>query len=321
MRKVRIQAIWLLFISCFPPLQAQWDAPVTRYWTVKGHYNPAFTGGDETIELSALYRFQWAGIQHAPQRVIFSAHQSFHFLNRQHGAGVTGYRNTAGSLRNDLLAAQYSYILPTHSGNIHFGLQAGMLNLAFNEGGAHIGGGIAEGSQPSFNAEGVQGQLADLNAGIAWQGDNGYAGLSFLHLNEPGFRILNDTLDQQSDSLQLFIPCTIHLMVGYNIRLSRSLAIEPMVWLQTGKGTTRLQATLRTVTERFSGGLSWRSADGYSLFAATIIEGFEIGYGYDHHTRGMGKRSRGSHELTLRYLLPAGQPQQKRLPQKSIRLL
>ena len=209
MRKVRIQAIWLLFISCFPPLQAQWDAPVTRYWTVKGHYNPAFTGGDETIELSALYRFQWAGIQHAPQRVIFSAHQSFHFLNRQHGAGVTGYRNMAGSLRNDLLAAQYSYILPTHSGNIHFGLQAGMLNLAFNEGGAHIGGGIAEGSQPSFNAEEVQGQLADLNAGIAWQGDNGYAGLSFLHLNEPGFRILNDTLDQQSDSLQLFIPCTI----------------------------------------------------------------------------------------------------------------
>ncbi len=35
----------LMMICCsIAQLHAQWDAPVTRYWTVKGHYNPALRG-------------------------------------------------------------------------------------------------------------------------------------------------------------------------------------------------------------------------------------------------------------------------------------
>lgn len=312
----------MMICCCFTQLRAQWDAPVTQYWTVKGHYNPAFAGGSEMIDLSVLYRYQWAGIRHAPQRVILNGHLPVYFLNRRHGAGVTAYNLTAGKLRNSLLAAQYNYIHPIRNGNIQFGLQAGILNLAFDEGSARITGEGTEAAQPSYIADGVKRQLADLGIGVAWQNSNGYAGLSLLHLNEPNFQVMNDTLDLQSDSLQSYIPRAIHLMAGYNIRLFHPLAIEPMIWLQTGNGTTRVQTALRAVVkERFSGGVSWRSGDGYGIFAGILIEGFEIGYGYDHHSHSMGKASRGSHELTLRYRFPDGQLQPKRQPQKSIRLL
>jgi hypothetical protein len=75
------------------------------------------------------------------------------------------------------------------------------------------------------------------------------------------------------------------------------------------------------VADRFSGGLFWRSGDGYGFFAGTNLEGIELEYGYDHHTRGMGKTSRGSHELTLRYRFATEQLSSRRQPQKSIRLL
>ena len=314
----------LLLICCcaIPQLQAQWDAPVTRYWTVKGHYNPAFAGEGGMNALSLLYRYQWTGIQHAPQRVILNAHLPIDFLNSRHNVGVTGYSLTAGRLRNSLLAAQYNYIHPTRNGNIHLGVQAGILNLSFDEGSARIIGGDGEDAPPSYLADGVKGEVADLGVGIAWQHRRGYAGLSLLHLNAPGFPLMIDSLDLQTDSLQSFIPRTVHFMAAYNIRLFHPLAIEPMLWLQSGNGTTRVQTALRAVVDdRFSGGVSWRSGEGVAFFAGFELEGIEIGYGYDLHRRGLGKASRGSHELTLRYRFTAGQLQPKRHPQKSIRLL
>ncbi|HOO95884.1 MAG TPA: PorP/SprF family type IX secretion system membrane protein [Proteiniphilum sp.] len=313
----------LMMICCsIAQLHAQWDAPVTRYWTVKGHYNPAFAGSSEVVDFAVLYRYQWAGIRHAPQRVILNGHMPLEFLDQRHGAGVTAYSTTAGNLRNSLLAAQYSYILPTRHGNLHFGLHAGIHDLAFDEGSSRISGNDNESTLPSYIVEGVKRQLADLGAGIAWQNQNGYAGLSLLHLNQPHFYAQNDTLDLQSDSLKSIIPRTIHFMAGYNIRLSHSFAIVPMVWVQTGSGYSHLQTTLRAViVDRFSGGLYWRSGDGYGFFAGTTLKGIELEYGYDHHTRGMGKVSRGSHELTLRYRFATEQLSPRRQPQKSIRLL
>ncbi|MDD3969121.1 MAG: PorP/SprF family type IX secretion system membrane protein [Proteiniphilum sp.] len=322
MKRGRLLLLMMICSCCIQQVQAQWDAPVTLYWRVKGHYNPAFTGGGEEMDASSLYRYQWAGIRHAPRRVILTGKMPVDFLHRRHGVGVTAYSVTAGTLRNNLLAAQYSYLLPTRNGNLQIGLQAGILNLSFDEGSARISSDETSGGVPSYIADGVKRQLPDLGGGIAWQSRNGYAGLSLLHLNKPRFYTLNDTLDLSSDSLRSVIPRTFHFMAGYNIRLFHPLIIEPMVWVQSGNGSTQLQTTLRTeVGSRFSGGVSWRSDDGYGFFVGTILEGMEIGYAYDRHTRGMGKASRGSHELSLRYRFPAGQLQPQRQSQKSIRLL
>ena len=111
-------------------------------------------------------------------------------------------------------------------------------------------------------------------------------------------------------------------MAGCNIRLIHPFEIEPMVWVLHNRHETMVQATLRMIyDERFSGGLSWRSNDGYSFFAGVNLQGVEMGYAYDLHKTGMAKVSSGSHELYLRYLIPANYLKPKRQPHKSIRLL
>ena len=95
----------MMICCCLPQLWAQWDAPVSHYWMVKGHYNPAFARGGKPIDASILYRYQWAGIRHAPRRVIITGNMPLEFLGERHGGGVTAYSTTAGNLRNSLLAA------------------------------------------------------------------------------------------------------------------------------------------------------------------------------------------------------------------------
>lgn len=289
---------------------------------VKGHYNPAFAGGDNQTVVSALYRFQWTGVQHAPHRIILNGQLPVNLFNRTHGVGISAYRTTAGSLRNSLLAAQYSYIIPTRVGDFHLGLQAGVYDLSFNEGSAHVTGDRNNGAMPSYVVDGVKKQIIDLTAGIAWLGNKGWAGLSLLHLNKPTFYTVSDTIDLQADSLQAFIPPTIHLMAGYNIQLFHPLTIQPMIWWKLHHNTSQVQTTLRAViADRISGGVSWRLNDGYGLFAGLKLEGLEVVYGYDRHTQGMGRLSRGSHEVSLRYRFHANQSQPSRQLQKSIRLL
>ena len=107
-------------------LQAQWDAPFTQQWAARSFYNPSFNGETEQITTSALYRYQWTGIENAPRKVALTAGMPVEFLNRRHGAGLIAYSENVGELRNTLLAAQYSYIIKTGVGFLHIGFHAGL---------------------------------------------------------------------------------------------------------------------------------------------------------------------------------------------------
>jgi len=306
-------------------MQAQWDAPFTQQWSVKSYYNPAFNGETEQINTSALYRYQWAGIENAPRKVVLTAGMPVEFLNRRHGAGLIAYSENVGEQRNTLLAAQYSYIIKAGDGFLHVGLQAGLADINYDAGNIAIVSDHLQANRGSVRVNPADRQVADLNGGISWRGSKGYAGLSAMHINQPAFYAFSDSVtsvDLQTDSLRSVIPRSYNFMAGYNIVLIHPFEIEPMVWVQHNRHETLVQATLRMVYgERFSGGLSWRADDGYGFFAGVNLRGVEMGYAYDLHKKGMARVSSGSHELYLRYLIPFALFEPKRQPQKSIRLL
>ena len=312
-------------LCCMIQMQAQWDAPFTQQWSVKSYYNPAFNGETEQIITSSLYRYQWAGIENAPRKVILTAGMPVEFLHRRHGAGLIAYSENVGELRNTLLAAQYSYIIKTGVGFLHIGFQAGLSDINYDAGNIVIVTDPLQAGQGSVRVNPADRQVPDLNAGISWRGRKVYAGLSAMHINQPAFYAFSDSvtsIDLQTDSLRSVIPRSYYFMAGYNIKLIHPFEIEPMVWVQHNRYETLLQATLRMVYgKRFSGGLSWRADDGYGFFAGVNLHGVEMGYAYDLHKTGMGRVSNGSHELYLRYLIPADYLKPKRQPQKSIRLL
>ncbi|MCE5179442.1 MAG: PorP/SprF family type IX secretion system membrane protein [Porphyromonadaceae bacterium] len=323
MGKSRLPFISLLLLCFVLPMQAQWDVPFSHYWAVRSFYNPAFAGATEQIRTVAAYRYEWAGIVNAPQKVALTADLPIEFLRRRQGAGIVFFSEQTGSLRNRLLAGQYSYHREMKNGALQIGLQAGIYSLQFDAGSRKTISGEGYG-KPLLQVNPVDKQLPDLHAGIAWSGRQGFAGLSVLHITQPHFYAISDSLttDLQSDSARTSIPRSINFMAGYNIGLFYPLVLQPMVWVQSSLSETVLQATLRLeYNKRFSGGFSWSPGDGYIIFGGATFQGLEVGYAYNKHTTGVGRVSKGSHELYLRYDLPLDYFKPKLPPQKSIRLL
>lgn len=325
MKYLRFFCLSLLLLFCFTTIQAQWDAPFSHYWTVRGAYNPAFAGGTEQVRTAAVYRYQWANIENAPQKVVLTADMPVTFLQRRHGAGIVAGSDQVGSLRNTLLAGQYSFRQELGKGALQIGLQAGIYNLQFDAGSLQFIPGGEPYERDMLQVTPADKQLADLNAGIAWCGKHGFAGLSALHLTQPALYAVADSIaaiDLQNDSTRSFIPRSYHFMAGCNIVLFSPLVVQPMVRVQSDLSVTQVQATLRMeYDKRFSGGVSWLSDDGTTFFAGATLQGLELGYAYSLHTSGVGRESKGSHELYLRYDIPLDYFKPKLQPHKSIRLL
>ena len=327
MKKWRNYFIITLLLCSSIKLSAQWESPITHYWEVKGYYNPSFAGILNSINTTAIYKYQWAGIEGAPQRMVFTADMPFTFLNKRHGAGIIAYTENIGTLRNSLFAAQYSFKQQIGRGMFNIGLQAGIYNLNYDAETVNM-----TTSFSSISVNTTKKQAADIGAGISWTDKKFYVGVSALHINQPVFYVYNvssptenslhNPTNNSSDSLKSHIPLSFNLTAGYNIPLFNSFEIQPMVLILSNSNHTYTQATMQIKYDnKLSVGFSWISDDAYSIFAGTTIQGFGLGYAYTIHKSGYGKDSNGSHELYLKYDFPLDYFKQKSQPHKSIRFL
>ena len=168
-------------------------------------------------------------------------------------------------------------------------------------------------------------QLADFSVGLSWTAKSFNAGFSIMHLNQPSFYTLPNMSNNNillEDSLKTNIPRTYYFTARYNISLFHAFEIQPMVSILSNDNQTYAQATVRLEYDnKLSGGFSYISEYGYTLFAATIIRGVQLGYAYTKHNIGIGKESNGSHELYIKYDFPLDYFKPESQPHKSIRLL
>lgn len=324
MEKRHFYLLWLMLCCNFMYIQAQWDNLPGQYWTVRSYLNPSFTGETEAIRTTALYRFTWIGIKNAPQQIYLSADMPIDFPGNHHGVGLTMYSESTGNLRNSLLTAQYSFKKKIGNGFLNLGLQGGIYDLQFDAGDKQILEDSLQFSRGVLKVNPTDKQLINLNAGISWSGKFFFAGFSIMHINQPRFYTYSEpiTAELQNDSTRSHIPRSLNLIMGYNISPFYSLEIQPMIFLQSVRSKSQMQATLRLdYDNKISGGLSWISNDGYLFFAGANIHDIQLGYAYGMHTKGVGKNSKGSHELYLQYNFPLDYFKPKRYPHKSIRLL
>lgn len=334
MEKWRNVFLTNLLLCCSFQLNAQWDSPIIQYWEVIGYYNPSYIGINNNINTTAVYSHQLAGIEGAPHSTVFTADMPFMLLNKRHGAGITAHSENIGSLRNTLLSAQYSFKQQIGTGFLNIGLQAGIYNINYDAGALILITDPDNNNLKKIRVNSTKKQTADLSAGISWTGKKLHIGLSSIHINQPGFYVsssLNNTNNStnnlpnyslKSDSIKSQIPRTFNFFAGYNIPIFYSLEIQPMVLLLSNNNNTYTQSTVRLEYDnKYSGGFSWISEDGYSIFAGTTVKCFSLGYAYTMHKSGFGKESKGSHELFLKYSVSIDDFKQKPQPHKSIRLL
>lgn len=291
----------LLFVT--GNIQAQQDAQFTQYMFNGMYYNPAFAGKESGHRFSMLHRSQWAnyttssGQGGAPVTQLITAEGRLDSKNI--GYGMTLVNDQIGATGNLEVNLQGSYQKKIKRTLLSFGGYVGMSSNSLNY--EDI---VVVNPEPNLPQSGRETQMAmDFGAGILLDRGNYYLGLSSKHFNEPSFDFGDASYANQLKN-------HTYLLFGYRIRPIGQLRIEPSLLIKTVSlnNFSYNVSVMATHQNKINAGIAFRGEEsvsvilGYSLLRDNSLK---LGYAFDLVVGGLEAKSPSSHELMLRYVLPA----------------
>ena len=297
-------------------IRAQYDSQLSQYFMAMGYYNPAYAGVREDLNLLALSRLQWIGIEGAPKSFFIHADMPFKLGKTNHGVGLLIFTEGIGLFQNTHVNLQYAYKQKLLGGTLSAGLQFGLVNQSFN--GEKVFYPTSQFHQQQDQAipnVQVSGMGMDIGAGLYYTHKKFYVGLGITHLNKAEVR-----LDEYSS---MYLSSTYNLTGGYNIQLRNPLyELQPSVFLKTDMQSFQADITARLVYNKmFNGGFSWRVNESVILLLGAKFGSFHVGYAYDFPTTPILKGTSGSHELMVSYKLKLKKSKSGKNKHKSVRIL
>ena len=306
----------VLIVTGVTGIRAQYDSQLSQYFMAMGYYNPAYAGVREDLNLLALSRLQWIGIEGAPKSFFIHADMPFKLGKTNHGVGLLIFTEGIGLFQNTHVNLQYAYKQKLLGGTLSAGLQFGLVNQSFN--GEKVFYPTSQFHQQQDQAipnVQVSGMGMDIGAGLYYTHKKFYVGLGVTHLNKAEVR-----LDEYSS---MYLSSTYNLTGGYNIQLRNPLyELQPSVFLKTDMQSFQADITARLVYNKmFNGGFSWRVNESVILLLGAKFGSFHVGYAYDFPTTPILKGTSGSHELMVSYKLKLKKSKSGKNKHKSVRIL
>lgn len=294
-------ALILLFSAGY--VQGQQDAQFTQYMFNGMFYNPAFAGKEGGYRFSALHRSQWlnyttsSGQGGAPITQLIMAEGRLDSKNIGYGLSIVNDQiGASGNLEINLKGSYHKKIKrATLSLGGYFGVFSSSLDYD------QI---IVVNPEPGLPQSGKENQIAmDFGAGLLFDRGNYYLGLSTKHLNQPSFDFGDGAYANQLKNHSYFL-------FGYRIRPIGQLRIEPSLLIKTVSFNNFSYdvSVMATHQNKINGGIAYRGEEsislilGYSLLSDNSLK---LGYAFDLVVGGLEAKSPTSHELILRYALPA----------------
>lgn len=306
----------VLLLTCVSLARAQYDVRLSQYFQAKPYYNPASVGATEDLNILALARMEWVGIDGAPLSFFAMADMPLTLGKTQHGIGVVLLTESIGLFQNTHVGLQYAYKQKLFGGVISGGFQIGLVNQSFD--GSKVEMVESEYHQQTDEAiptSQVSGMGFDMNFGLFYTHKKFYAGIGMAHLIEPELQ-----LDENAYS---YIGRTYNFMGGYNIPLPNPLfELQPSVFLLTDLQSFHTDITARLeYNKMFNGGVSYRVNESVGILFGVKIGRFQAGYAYDFPITALGQATSGSHELYVRYSLKLKKTKTGKNRHKSVRIL
>ena len=306
----------VLLLTCVSLTRAQYDVRLSQYFQAKPYYNPASVGATEDLNILALARMEWVGIDGAPLSFFAMADMPLTLGKTQHGIGVVLLTESIGLFQNTHVGLQYAYKQKLFGGIISGGFQIGLVNQSFD--GSKVEMVESEYHQQTDEAiptSQVSGMGFDMNFGLFYTHKKFYAGIGMAHLIEPELQ-----LDENAYS---YIGRTYNFMGGYNIPLPNPLfELQPSVFLLTDLQSFHTDITARLeYNKMFNGGVSYRVNESVGILFGVKIGRFQAGYAYDFPITALGQATSGSHELYVRYSLKLKKTKTGKNRHKSVRIL
>jgi type IX secretion system PorP/SprF family membrane protein len=292
--KLIFPVIVLLILLAFKS-KAQQQVMFTQYMFNALAINPAYAGHAEALSITALGRYQWVGVDGAPNTQTLSAHSPI--KKNKVALGVLFIRDKIGVTEQNGIFTSYAYKVKFgKKGTLSLGMQVGFSDYKATYSTVRT---AAATNDPNFTNDDISSFLPNIGAGAFFSTQRFYVGFSspFLLNN-----FVNDSNNSQgADQVRHFFA-----MTGFVVDLSRSLKLKPSGLLKMVSGAPLemdFNANL-IINDIFWVGLSWRTFDSIDLLLELQVNSkLRLGYAYDYTTTDLGRVNSGSHEIMLNYIL------------------
>jgi type IX secretion system PorP/SprF family membrane protein len=278
---------------------AQQDSQFTQYMYNTINVNPAYAGSKESMNIFALHRTQWVGLDGAPLTNTASINTPINGSNV--GLGVSIVNDKIGPSDENNIAVDFSYTIHTSDTyKLSFGLKAtaNLLNIDFTK--------LNKDDMNDYNFDTNIDNKFSPNIGVGFylHSDNTYIGISAPNLLET--KHFDRYAGTGSNSHIASEKIHYYLIAGHVFDLSSEVKFKPSILTKVVQGAP-LQLDISgnfLINEKFVAGLAYRwSAAVSAMVGFQATDSWFIGYGYDLETTRLANYNSGSHEIFLRYEL------------------
>jgi type IX secretion system PorP/SprF family membrane protein len=289
MKKKYLQIICFTCMSLGMHLYAQQNPQNSFYMLNPLSYNPAYAGSRGSINLTALGRFQWTGIDGAPMTQFLTVHMPFR--NQSIGVGLHISNDRIGSRTSQAIYADFAYAIRLNKkeDRLSFGITGGVDLNQFNFNGLTVTDPTDLNYLNSYS-----GANPNFGAGIYYYGKRHYLGISVP-------RLLESSLSNSTSSTAV-IKRHYYLAAGYVFKLGSVVDFKPSVLLKIAENapfTFDVNASFY-LFERFWIGGMYRFNESAGLnFIYNFKNIMHIGYAFDYPYNDLRTNNFGSHEVVL----------------------
>ena len=264
--------ILILAVISVITVSAQQDPQFTQNMFNKLANNPGFAGSRGVIATSILHRSQWMGFSDdgaAASTQNFSVDAELPFLYG--GVGLNVVKDNIAEFSNLGLQASYAYRTELGVGQIGMGMSVGMYQSGLNGGALRS----AQSGDPAIPTGDVKGSSLDIGAGVYYNTQDVYIGLSSAHMTEPTI--------EWTDGQDFGLTRHYFLIAGYYHELNPLLSLNPSMYLKSDGATSQLDINTNLIyNNKMWGGVSYRLDEGISLLAGmNVNEDLRFGLAYD----------------------------------------
>ena len=292
MKKGTLFTILLLFF--FWHASAQQDPMFTQYMHNPVSINPAYAGSRGTLNLVAMHRQQWVGIDGAPKTLTLSVNSPF--LNYNVGVGLSLIYEEIGPIKQTGIYADYAYHLKmTNTIKLSFGMKGGvnmydinLLNLRGGENDDHV---ALYGYRKLY--------LPNFGIGSYLYSDRFYFGFSIP-------KMLQNSLIPEANNLQLENKESRHIFImgGFVTDIAENIKFKPSstIRIVSGSPVSAEFSAAFLFQEQLWLGAMYRLGDSFGgMVKFDISPQLSFGYSYDLTNSALRPYNQGTHEIYISY--------------------
>lgn len=290
--KINIQVI-LVVLLIIPTISIAQQLPqFTQYMFNTISINPAYAGSREALNITALNRNQWVGLNGAPVTQTVSMHTPLR--NEKIGIGLSFINDELGFENFTYIYGDFSYTVQTGlNTKLALGLKGGFTSYSLDD---RIMSDPSVAADPFFSDD-ISRWNPNFGLGAFWHSDRWYLGLSAP-------RIINHDLNE-NNAFKAAERVQYYFTGGYVFDLNKDFKFKPSYLIKATNGAPLSydMTAMFLYREVFWFGANYRIDDAVGfLVDLQISKQFRIGYAYDYTISDVRNTfTNGSHEFLLIY--------------------